>query len=647
MVSYYKTSAIKLITVLRTPLFSKFSQNKDNIFRLTREGNSQRVAQYIQDGGDPDLQGHWHVKTNRTESITMRWSLLCEGAAFGHVSVLELLARAVGVKNVNKMSLALWIACRYGHLNLVRWLIEHTQCVVAACPRNLLLTSVENGHFDIAKYLLENELFADVDVQNDDQDSLLNIVIARQVQDGRSPLHEAAELNDVEAARMLLSSSGGECYVDVKDNNGLTPLHVACQMGHTQVAEILVYHLADASICNNFGQNCVEVAMAAGHTTLAKYVEEPLSSIRIASSKKKNQLEQECNASLNACKHKNPFQLLVFKVILPTVYCLRSVFVKCRRRTSEESLTKDKDENMLTVSDWDIFSIIIDELASRLLGKFRPGIRVSKVSGVGETCLNEVQYGQLAYNMLIGMRFGKSMVLENIHKFWEESLNRITSLIIARSTDQRVLLRINALLLQAIDLFMKLFDVKPHSNSNVADNQKIALEDFERNVERVVAFTRQLSSDDRALKIVVSHLKLPNSETLNFSQCDDTPTADINRNESQSDENYEWSESAEAKVSKKSLSGISNQNLNPDFDLEHNSLDIDASNKVAQTTFMKSDTVLLVTTIAKIHREFLQNIDLKIGYSMWVAYIAFFGHMRDLQKSRSSWSWPNFKALFF
>jgi hypothetical protein len=151
MVSYNKTSAIKLITVLRTPLFANFIQNKDNIFRLTREGNSQRVAQYIQDGGDPDLQGHWHVKTNRTEGFTMRWSLLCEGAAFGHVSVLELLARAVGVENVTKMSLALWIACRYGHLNLVRWLKEHTKCVVAVCPRNLLLTSVENGHFDIAK----------------------------------------------------------------------------------------------------------------------------------------------------------------------------------------------------------------------------------------------------------------------------------------------------------------------------------------------------------------------------------------------------------------------------------------------------------------------------------------------------------------
>jgi ankyrin repeat protein len=81
------------------------------------------------------------------------------------------------------------------------------------------------------RYLLENGFFTDVDVRNEDQDSLLNIVIARQAQDGRSPLHEAAELNDVEAASVLLSNPDGGCFVDVKDNNGLTPLHIACQMG--------------------------------------------------------------------------------------------------------------------------------------------------------------------------------------------------------------------------------------------------------------------------------------------------------------------------------------------------------------------------------------------------------------------------------
>jgi hypothetical protein len=328
---------------------------------------------------------------------------------------------------------------------------------------------------------------------------------------------------------------------------------------------------------------------------------------------------------------------------------MRSAFIIFRRRTSVKS--QSENDNILTVSDWDVFSVIIDELASRLLGKFRRGIRFSKVTGVGETFLNEVQYGQLSYNMLIGMRFGKGMVLENIHKFWEESLNRITSLIIARSSDERVLLRINALLLQAIGLFIKLFDEKSpihsdQSDSDATDNQNhVTLEDFERNVKRLVALTRQLSSDDRALKIVISHLKLPNSETLNFTHCDDTPAASINRNESQSDENYEWFESAEAKVSKKSLNVISNENLDPDSEPEHNSLDVGASNKVAPPTFTKSDTVLLVTTIAKIHREFLQNVDLKMGYSMWVAYIAFFGHMRDLQKSRKT-SWPDFKVLF-
>ncbi len=117
---YNKKNVIKLITILRTPLFEKFIQNGDNIFRLVRENNVTRVHEYIQTGGDPDLPGHLHAKLNKNESFTMRWSLLCEGAAFGHVTMLELLSKAVGIRNITKMSLALWIACRYGHINLVR-----------------------------------------------------------------------------------------------------------------------------------------------------------------------------------------------------------------------------------------------------------------------------------------------------------------------------------------------------------------------------------------------------------------------------------------------------------------------------------------------------------------------------------------------
>jgi hypothetical protein len=58
-----------------------------------------------------------------------------------------------------------------------------------------------------------------------------------------------------------------------------------------QVAEILLYYEADASICNNFGQNCVDVALAAGYSSLAEYVQVPLSSMRIATSKRKEQVE--------------------------------------------------------------------------------------------------------------------------------------------------------------------------------------------------------------------------------------------------------------------------------------------------------------------------------------------------------------------
>lgn len=584
MGSYSKKSAIKLITVLRTPLFAKFLQDRDNIFRLVREGNVDRLTQYLEAGGDPDLQGHWHVKTNRTEGYTVRWSLLCEGAAFGHDKVLQLLARAIGVNNVAKMSFALWIASYYGHLSLVKWLLENTLADVTKCPKSPLLTSAENSHFNVTKYLLDyifdeknNVTFSQVDL-----DAALSFVIARQADDGRLALHVAAETNDTDTVRWLCRS--GNVNVDMLDNNGLTPLHIACQMGNNEVAELLVYYGANGLIRNDFGRSCVDVALAYSNQSLIDFMTTlwPGDNGSILTLNKT--ICQRCYNGAGRQVSNLSRQFMHWWSLIQM-----KLGIKSAAAAGKETFTVTDD--VTSVSDWDVFIVIVDEVASRLLGRFRRGITFTKAADDRETSLNEIQFCQLGYKLLLGMRFGKSLVFSNVLKFWEESLNRLLSLVIGRRQNNDVLVTNQALILQAINLLRKLLKDEVGLLTAVTGQragEETAEQQFERSAVALFDLTKRLSVDNDALNTVLPHLQQL------YSLASDSGTAGTT------------------------------------VDVTYENSDIG----VNDSTFSKADTELLLLTIAKIHRGFLRNVDLRILCSIWAAFIAFFAHVKQLENQK-------------
>ena len=63
--------------------------------------------------------------------------------------------------------------------------------------------------------------------------------------DGRTPLHWAAEMENVQAARALLASGAD---VKARDGYGNTPLHVAARAGGAAVAQLLLAHGAEATV---------------------------------------------------------------------------------------------------------------------------------------------------------------------------------------------------------------------------------------------------------------------------------------------------------------------------------------------------------------------------------------------------------------
>lgn len=68
-----------------------------------------------------------------------------------------------------------------------------------------------------------------------------------------TPLHIASQCGHLEVARVICSGSNGFEVLEAVDENGNTPLHLACGVGKTDVVQYLI-----ASGANIFAVNCRE-----------------------------------------------------------------------------------------------------------------------------------------------------------------------------------------------------------------------------------------------------------------------------------------------------------------------------------------------------------------------------------------------------
>ena len=86
--------------------------------------------------------------------------------------------------------------------------------------------------------------------------------------DGRTPLHEAAELGLVEATRLLL---GKGATVNACDLEGTTPLHVAAEHGRLEVAQLLTAG-ANCNAKDPYHRTPLHFAAEFGHARVARFL---------------------------------------------------------------------------------------------------------------------------------------------------------------------------------------------------------------------------------------------------------------------------------------------------------------------------------------------------------------------------------------
>ena len=215
--------------------------------------------------------------------------------------------------DVKILSEALIMSCRFRHLNMLKWLVEHTAANVNYnCEQqwwNTPLTAAcENGHLDITKYLVEicradvnlpdtegntpitwacrfvsmsvsiyllcevSDL--DVNIADCDGNTALHYAVWCS-KDSKTQLHKAcgdffSNDNATEVLRLVCERGHN---INVLDNDGNTPLHKACEHGHSKIVETMMLAGADETITNDEGQTPAQLAAKKGHKQLLKLLD--------------------------------------------------------------------------------------------------------------------------------------------------------------------------------------------------------------------------------------------------------------------------------------------------------------------------------------------------------------------------------------
>ena len=182
------------------------------------------------------------------------------------VIVKWLLENTTADINFSIISTPLTIACYHGHFEMVKYLVGRNNIDVNKTDKadlTPLAIACDRVKHKVALHLLllEANKEVNIDIADKDCNSLLHVVIWNN-EPSDWPLHKACRNNDISEVVQILYSDFIDLFsIDAQNNEGETPLHLACQYNHRQVIEMLVLKGADPTIKN--GRNLTPEQLAA------------------------------------------------------------------------------------------------------------------------------------------------------------------------------------------------------------------------------------------------------------------------------------------------------------------------------------------------------------------------------------------------
>ncbi|XP_032821158.2 protein fem-1 homolog C-like [Petromyzon marinus] len=233
---------------------------KTAVFNAARDGKLRFLQRLLRHKAPEELRGLVTEKTGGSTPLLI-------AARYGHLDVVLYLVEHCnanielgGSVNFDGETIEgappLWAASAAGHLAVVKSLLAHGASVNNTTLTNStpLRAACFDGHLDIVKYLIEHQ--ADLEVANRHGHTCLMIAcykghkeiakyllergadVNRKSVKGNTALHDCAESGSLEIMKMLLKYSA---HME-KDGYGMTPLMAASVTGHTNIVEYLIHN---------------------------------------------------------------------------------------------------------------------------------------------------------------------------------------------------------------------------------------------------------------------------------------------------------------------------------------------------------------------------------------------------------------------
>ncbi|XP_054629631.1 protein fem-1 homolog C [Dunckerocampus dactyliophorus] len=233
---------------------------KTAVFNAARDGKLRLLQKLLENKDGPEVTKLMGEKTNGATPLLM-------ASRYGHLDLVEYLLECCcapvemgGSVNFDGETIEgappLWAASAAGHLKVVQSLLGHGASVNSTTLTNStpLRAACFDGHLDIVKYLVEHK--ADLEVANRHGHTCLMIScykghkeiaqyllergadVNRKSVKGNTALHDCAESGSLEIMRMLLQYRASM----EQDGYGMTPLLSASVTGHTNIVDYLTTH---------------------------------------------------------------------------------------------------------------------------------------------------------------------------------------------------------------------------------------------------------------------------------------------------------------------------------------------------------------------------------------------------------------------
>ncbi|XP_060576349.1 transient receptor potential cation channel subfamily A member 1-like [Ruditapes philippinarum] len=222
-------------------------------------------------------------------------------AMYGKKDVLEVLLQKGANCNArtSEQMTPLLVASWKGHAAVVEYLLLHKAKVTAtdSCMRTALHWTVDQGHYNILQLLMKNggeELLSAMDHRdqtvahyaartgNTMMMKLLidfGVKLSTRDQDGKTPLHIAAECGNYTSVEMQIDTSKSE--LNDGDSDGRTPLMLACLSGHFKAARSLLALGADNSIRDENYCTAMILAASKGHVKVMQLLIDNLTEVNV------------------------------------------------------------------------------------------------------------------------------------------------------------------------------------------------------------------------------------------------------------------------------------------------------------------------------------------------------------------------------